>query len=394
MGGRVVNLVQSLHIPDHIRFECSGCGNCCLEWPVPATSEDVTRIETLTAAGGFRTLQSGDQKFRGFSHTLEKRQDGRCRFLTESNRCRLHEEHGEEAKPAMCRLFPHAFSFTPSGVYAYVSFASSAVLSNHGRLLSEQRELLEAQLKLYEQLFPATRPDWSQLQLLDGFPLSWDDFLTIDKQLLHIFERTDLQSTEERLGECSSIVAASLPPGANAEKMPPLEASPATVDRIILKHLFNAYLPADVFSHSEFDIDARALMTDIVQSSGSVMLDKTPFERLESLTLGRLDDSIEQLIHRFAYARLFAKLYLGPNFAHLSLLSGIHHLCFLVGLIRLRIKQMMLDEHKVDFPEAAEVVRTIERRLSQMNFSAQSSAVMEVLFSSPSRPIRLQELIR
>jgi len=390
MGGRVVNLVQSLHIPDHIRFECSGCGNCCLEWPVPATTEDVARIESLTTDAPFRALKSGDQKFRGFSHTLEKREDGRCHFLTENNRCRLHEEHGCDAKPAMCRLFPHAFSFTPSGIYVYVSFASSGVLSNHGRLLNEQRELLEQRLKLYEQLFPTTRPDWSKLQLLDGHALPWDDFLRIDKQLLDVFDSPEFDSTEHRLLECSRVIAACLPPGADPESMPPVEASPATIDHIILKHLFNAYLPADVFSHSEFDIDARALMTDIVQPKPEQM----DFEKLQQVTLGRLDEDTEQLIHRFAYARLFAKLYLGPNFAYLSLLSGIHHFYFVVALIRLRIKQLQLDGHKVDFLEAAEVVRTIERRLSQMNFSPQSSAVMEVLFSSPARPTRLQALIR
>jgi hypothetical protein len=35
-----------------------------------------------------------------------KRPDGSCVFLTAEGRCRIHELHGEEAKPRICRLFP------------------------------------------------------------------------------------------------------------------------------------------------------------------------------------------------------------------------------------------------------------------------------------------------
>src|SRR5579862_2946333 len=119
--------MDELHIPEGINFECTGCGNCCLQWPVPVTAEDRERI--LQAGPGqesarFRRLNHQQPKLRAFTHTLEKRSDGKCEFLTESNRCSLHEKFGPEFKPGMCQLFPYTFNPTPSGVYASVSFAS------------------------------------------------------------------------------------------------------------------------------------------------------------------------------------------------------------------------------------------------------------------------------
>src|SRR5271167_3054776 len=36
-----------LIIPEGINFECTGCGNCCHQWPVPSTAEDRQRIIDL-----------------------------------------------------------------------------------------------------------------------------------------------------------------------------------------------------------------------------------------------------------------------------------------------------------------------------------------------------------
>jgi Fe-S-cluster containining protein len=382
-----------LHIPEHINFECSGCGNCCLEWPVPATAADVVRIETLASSAGFRRLNAGDQRFRGFTHTLEKRADGRCQYLSEENRCKLQLDHGAEAKPAMCRLFPHAFSVTPSGVYAYVSFASSAVLYNRGRALKEQEDVLEERFELYKQLFPDVRTDWTKLQILDGFPLAWSEFMELDEALVKLVSDFS-QPTLVTLQACSALFLRKLPRGADPETMPPIEAPPEIVDQLILKHLGRAYLPPDLFADEQFDLDNHTLMTDIISAPNAVSLGEQSFDRLREVQLGELPSEIENLFQRFIYARVFAKLFLGPNLAHLSAVAGIHHLFFVIAIARLNLKLLILAGGEVTFETAAEVVRTIERRLSQMNFSPKSSAALEVLLSSPSRLPRVAALVR
>jgi Fe-S-cluster containining protein len=349
----------------------------------------------IGSASGFRPLKAGDRRFHGFTHTLEKRSDGRCRFLTEENRCSLHDQHGATAKPAMCQLFPHSFSVTPGGVFAYVSFASSAVLSNSGQLLVDQEEMLQRRYEQYSSLFRESYADWSKLQLIDGLPLPWEQFERIEAKMLAVFDEqssNDSPSAIDKLLICSRIVVEHLPDEVDPEQLPPLEAPPHIVDRIILKHLTDTYLPEQVFEEREFDLDARALMTDIVQAPPVV---STSDQRLAyPKDLGALPDDVEDLFNRFAYARLFAKLYLGPNLAHLSLVAGLHHLILVLCLLRQRLKETAAAGGQVDFTTAAEVLRTLERRLCQMNYSSQSSAVMEVLLSSPVRVKRVAQLVR
>lgn len=409
--------MQTLHIPKRIRFQCSGCGNCCLQWPVPLTEQDVDRIrglvddqqpEVLVASEveselrkilgkpsgpGFRTLNPGDQRFRGFSHTLEKREDGRCRFLQEDNRCFLHVQFGADSKPSMCSLFPHAFSETPSGVYAYLSFASSAVLFNHGMLLTDQEDLLAQKYRLYRQLFPRVSPDWSKLQILDGHPLVWQSYTQIETLLIEALENPAATNVLDKLEQLSRIVVDHLPKDADCEKLPPMEARPQVVDQILLKHLYAAYMPNNVFEEDDFDIDTRSLMTDIVQAPQSVSLCDVSMAELCKCELPSLDDNCQDLFNRFVYARVFAKLYLGPSLGHFSMLAGIHHLFYIIAIAHLHLKRLKLQGATIDLLAAAETIRTIERRLTQMNYSQQTSAILEVLMSSPSRLARIRKLL-
>src|SRR5271156_3275181 len=86
-----------LHTPVGIKFECTSCGNCCFNWPVPLTRQDVDRINSL-AVGSSEHMRAithvNDKKLSSYSYTLEKRADGCCVFLTDENLCRLHLEHG------------------------------------------------------------------------------------------------------------------------------------------------------------------------------------------------------------------------------------------------------------------------------------------------------------
>jgi Fe-S-cluster containining protein len=367
-----------LHIPEGIRFDCTGCGNCCLHWPVPATDADVSRIEKL-GTPSFRRLPAGDAKMRGFTHTLEKRDDGKCAFLTDDLRCSLHAEHGIEAKPSMCRLFPYSFTPTPSGIYMYVSFASSGVLSNTGRLLTEQRAEMETQLALFQELFPHIDSHW-EVQILDGLPLSWDEYLDLEASFI---DRLRRKPVLDALIDCSNTAINQLPQDVLPDRLPPVEASPHVIDQSVLQALHQLYWPDEVFQEQSFDFDARALMEQLVRPPSSVTICGGMREAdLAAIELGHLAPDIEDLLRRFAYSRIFAKLYFGRSYAHLSVLSGIHHLFVLVALIRLKIKARMLNKQPCSFVDIAEIVRTLERRLTQMNFGNISCTVLEILLSS------------
>ncbi len=398
--------MDELHIPDGINFECSGCGNCCLQWPVPVTVEDKLRIAALpkftTGSGAesgtfFRPLKSGDPKFQSFSFTLEKSADGRCEFLTSEERCLLHAEYGSEAKPAMCQLFPYTFNQTPGGTCVSVSFASTGALLNFGRPLSEQREFLAQKWRLFKSLFPSLRPDWSQTQLVDGHLISWQEYLRVDAELIRLIGGPE-RRVDKKLAAASRFLQEQLPPSTNLERLPKMEARPKMVDQLLLKELFELYLPDDIFTMRLPDLDAQALMRQFVSPPPVVQIasakSKYGFKELLDAELGELDAQSEDLLNRFVYCRVFAKLYFGAGFANLSVLSGIHHLMLLIALVRLKVKMKLKNGggKAIEFLELVEIVRALERRLSQVSFSKESVAILEVLLCSSERTERILSL--
>jgi Fe-S-cluster containining protein len=393
--------MHEIHIPPGINYECSSCGNCCLQWPVPLTRADADRMENLQWPPGRSRLvaevkplrRSAETKLRTFTATLEKRSDGKCEFLTEDNLCKVHQEFGNEAKPSMCQLFPYTFSPTPSGVYVSVSFASSGALFNHGRPLSEQADLLEQKYALFRNLFPDLEADWSQTQLLDGLLLDWNTYLQYETEMLRLVSAEQYGRVEKRLLACSRYLAKQLPSGVDLEKAPPMEARPKIVDQILLNYLHRFYISTHQYADDVRDIEARAILQELVKPPNTVRFaDQLTVQELLSCNLGQLDPAIENLLHRFAFCRLFAKLYFGYGFANLSVIAGVNHLAVLISLIRLEMKVQMIRGKKPDLPAVAELVRTLERRLTQASFSRETSAVLEILLRSSERLDRIVSL--
>ncbi len=399
-----------IHIPAGINFECSGCGNCCFEWPVPITKEDFDRISKCAhelgkpTANLFRVLGGVDERLNKFSHSLEKRDDGMCEFLTEDKRCQLHQDFGIESKPSMCLLFPYTFTSTPTGAYASISFASTAALLNDGRPLSEQRPLLEARFELFKKLFGSMRLDWSSAQLIDGVPITWSDYLKKEEQLFQHFSRERAGRRADRtLLEAGQVFRTSVPTNKNLNDLANgIPGNAKTTDKILIKHLLAAYFPMDVF-HASRQIDARSLLQEMVSEPANVTLEhggvSYQARDLVKFTLGGLPDAANDLLFRFLFCRIFAKLFFGPGFNFLSVVAGLHHLCILVALVRVRIKLEMLGAGKRDALDETtistlvmESVRTLERSLTVASFSSETIATLEVLLASPDRVERIISL--
>lgn len=398
--------MHNLHIPEGVNFECSGCGHCCLGWPVPLTPEDNARLVEYEAgnSGGVkapvRVLDSSDPALVKFTHSLEKRADGRCEFLTDDERCRLHVDIGPQAKPAICQLFPYNFTETPSGVYASVSFVSSAVLYNAGRPLLEQSALLEDKLEQFQRLFPGALRDWSDIQLFSGQPLTWQDYLLLDAKLLELIGAPQPNGIERKLSACSKYLVSQVPRGTNLERMPPVEARPKVVDQLLIKWLMEFYLTDDVYACSSFDLYSQALFADLSTPPPMVSIldgaERYNINQLLSLELGQLEPDVENLLCRFVYNRVFGKLYFGAGLAGLSVLGGIHHLFWLIALVKFKAKMRCISQKRtrLDFQEWAELIRMLERRLTRVTYSSESTFALEVLITSPERLARILTLSR
>jgi len=396
-----------LRIPEGVKYQCTGCGQCCLGWPVPITEDDYQRLSSLRfeepqgalpAQTCITKKDSQDPALGAFTRTLGKRSDGRCEFLSEDNRCQIHVEHGPELKPAMCQLFPYTFTETPSGVYASVSFVSSGALLNAGQPLSEQEELLSQKLDLYRSLFPDGSRDWSGIQLAAGFPLTWEEYMRLDAEFLHLLKMDDPARADKKLLACSRYLVGQLPRGTNLERFPSVTARPKVVDQVLIQRCYELYLSDDPYACSTVDLYTQAVLADLMSppEGGQLCLSdsKCGFNQLLSLRLGDLDRDVEDLLSRFAYSKVFGKLYFGAGFAGLSVLAGVHHLLLLVALVRLKVKVLLVAENrsKPDVFEIAEIVRTLDRRLAHVSFSKDSSEVFELLLTSPERLQRIVSL--
>lgn len=403
----MTELIESqLHIPEGINFDCTGCGNCCFEWPVPATRDDFARIskyaeeKNLDSKQLFRVLNVADEKLKVFSHSLEKRDDGLCAFLTEDKRCRIHSDYGADAKPAMCRLFPYTFTDTPSGTFASVSFAATGVLLNVGKPLAVQTELLESRFQLFKQLFPGLSLDWSEAQLIDGQPLKWSDYIETEKvildKLVNLQPGTRVEKTLFEEGERFRKRAA----GAKLDNIAALTTNPKIIDLVLLRNLLLLYFPDDVYKSGACELDAQAVAREFLAEPKKVSFRhrgaEYSLQDLIGVRMGRLPDESADLLRRFSYLRIFSKLYFGAGFNYFSVIAGIHHLAILICLLRIRLKLELMHRGIANRADDADVLsivmedtRTLERRLTVSSFGQESIAMLEILLLSPQRVERI-----
>ncbi len=138
--------MATLRIDPEQRFTCSQCGRCCRRWEVLISEAERDTYTKKGVARWFRenlatTEGTAHDPFeavagwRGF-HRIRARPDGACGFLSDENRCRLHEELGAAAKPLTCRMFPFTFHPAPASVIATASFGCPTIVENRGELMS------------------------------------------------------------------------------------------------------------------------------------------------------------------------------------------------------------------------------------------------------------------
>ncbi|CAN5598576.1 hypothetical protein BH10CYA1_BH10CYA1_11020 [soil metagenome] len=395
-----------LYIPEGINFDCTGCGNCCFHWPVPATDQDVERISALVGDAdkpNFRKLPGSVDKMKAFTHSLEKKSDGSCQYLDADIRCRLHKNFGIESKPAMCQLFPYTFTLTPTGAYASLSFASTGVLLNSGAPLTTQKDFLQNQLALFMRLFP-NEPDWSKIQLVDGVPLRWVEFLLIDKILLENVQPKNSKSlSRENLLSQSKMIISKLPKPVDLDNAHLTKVRPILIDQILIKLLYELYFVDDPYREGAAEFDQKQFLDLLASLPQSLSLkfsarkgtvERVSFKSINDCRVSAKDNiELDQLLTRMVYCRLFSKLYFGPGFGGLSLLSGFHHLIVLVALVRIHLKLASIAGiDSMDFNWQVEQIRMLERRLTVTSLSREAHAILEVLLQSPARIERILSL--
>ncbi|HYT90257.1 MAG TPA: YkgJ family cysteine cluster protein [Gemmataceae bacterium] len=198
------------HLPVIQNWDCHSCGNCCRELEVSVTDEERRRIEALGWDDDPELkwvrlfVRYGPWWAR--RTRLNHRPDGRCVFLSDDNRCRIHERAGADAKPLACRLFP--FVLSPAGNHWRVGlrYSCPSAAEGNGRPLPQhETELLQA-TRLVEQAEEFEARNVPPPPLQRGQSVDWPDLLRFVQALSDLLaDRRD--RVERRLRKCLALAA-------------------------------------------------------------------------------------------------------------------------------------------------------------------------------------------
>jgi Fe-S-cluster containining protein len=392
-----------LHIPPGINYECTSCGKCCGGWAVPLTPDDFDRMVEVDWAAHhgsfhaktlFRDLNKHEQANTPYTHKIVS-ETGACPFLAD-NLCFMHSKFGADFKPSICQLFPYAFSITPSGVYATVSFVSMGSLYNSGRPLAEQRQVLERKYAEFKKLYTTYKPDWSKTELTKGQLLGWDEYLAIERRLFEILDDTSLP-LEKRLLKMSSYLVSQVkttggspapdPPDLNADSIPL-----SKLDRHLLAYFHRMYYPIKALKRGQADFGISRLISQYYIGGDKLPLpgEKYRIAELKDYPWPDDDPEMDNLLYRYIYSFIFGKKFFGAGFGHVSVIAGFHHLLMLFCLIKLQTKATAKFRGAIlpNMLDLALTVRQTERQVGETKLGAYGAAAFEMLLFSHGRARR------
>ena len=163
-------------------FTCRSCGECCRRaFDIVVTDAEKQRYEAANAGRWFRESSSSESRasvspFEPATAGLlriRKRADGVCGFLSDENRCRIHEELGGAAKPLTCQMFPFSFDSVSGETRVAASRCCPTVVRNDGRPLEAQQKEIGALVAR-----------WRKANAPVDRPVEWAPGLPLDPELL------------------------------------------------------------------------------------------------------------------------------------------------------------------------------------------------------------------
>ena len=184
---------MKLEISSEQRFTCQQCGMCCRGAWVVVTPAEVERyrkvgVVRLYTDGGTVEDAMGIDPFEPVAHghyRIRMRADGACGFLSDDNRCRIHEELGGEAKPLACRVFPFRFHPVEGRPLVTTSASCPTIVKNEGALLAEQAKEIAALRSEWARAFPETG---GPLLFTRGRPLEAETLVAIKAALRRMLD--------------------------------------------------------------------------------------------------------------------------------------------------------------------------------------------------------------
>lgn len=175
-----MSVEAEIQSPPEEKFTCGQCNLCCKRgWLIGIDDKEAARLRDLYPdLDPMREVDLPDGR-RVFG--MARKEDGSCVFL-ESYGCRIHREHGFEAKPDVCRRFPY-FLWKDKNDVAYLHLSRMCPTVYEGRgafgkqLLDAARPLLPGAKKL-----DVDRDD--PVSLSGAVELNWPGYQQFEDELV------------------------------------------------------------------------------------------------------------------------------------------------------------------------------------------------------------------
>ncbi|MCH7592212.1 MAG: YkgJ family cysteine cluster protein [Planctomycetes bacterium] len=175
------------------RWSCHSCGMCCRTLVGHLLDHEGERLEQQ---GWADKLGVAPVVRVGRGYALNKRPDGACVFLDADNRCRIHTELGEEAKPLACRIFPFSVRPTRDGWQASLRFDCPSVIESKGAPIGQHRPLLQE----LTAMMGGAQPTGGPVDLTRGVRAEQEELDTVTTRFVRWFKQKKLTMAQRLIG--------------------------------------------------------------------------------------------------------------------------------------------------------------------------------------------------
>jgi lysine-N-methylase len=164
--------LRTLPIIEH--WDCHNCGICCYGNIIRLDDDDRARLKAQRWEDdpdyrGKRTIARHGLLKK--SYTLVQRRDGGCIFLTAQGRCRIHEVHGYDAKPRICKTFPLQIVPVENGALLTTRRSCPSAAADKGRPLFDHLANVEQLVAPDLERAAGARPP----RIMRGLARDWAD---------------------------------------------------------------------------------------------------------------------------------------------------------------------------------------------------------------------------
>jgi Fe-S-cluster containining protein len=287
----------------------------------------------------------------GSQWVLNQRDDGACVFLDPDGLCAIHRQHGINAKPVACRMFPFSVRPVRGAWQASLRFDCPTAAASKGEPLAESARGLEDLLRDHA---ADERPDDGSVELVRGLRAAHEEFDQLVRHLTRWLNHNGRPLADRFIGaaritttlagatldkvrgarfaELLDILFDALPAELRDRPAPPSPRQSGMLRQLVFAHAEHVSLaemrglgPRRLLHRWRQLRTARRFWRGHGEVPALPQLDiRATFDRVEAVgpAAGDVHD-VHNLLHRYVQARLSARSAFGRGYYGWSILDGL-----------------------------------------------------------------------